>query len=369
VSSGPDTQAAFELLRLSASRVSADIAVVEVEGRFARASGRFARRPQLVIETGDRRVQHDPVHREDLGGRWRGTYAVPADALESADSLALGIRGALLELPPPDVDEGDRFAALAREANALRRALEAAELDAAEAEGRLRERVDAAEYAAITARDEARAEAQRGREESAAELTRVREEADAELARVRELLARVGEELARVREEADASAAQLEQARGESEAELARGRQEAEERAAAAEQRAAAAEERSAALEIDAAAARDAQADERRRAEAAVADLQASLEQARADEPPTGDEPLATETQPITLASDRDGDDDDDGDEPTQAVPALGRRRRSEQPPPEGWVPIHREPSAARWVAVAALLLFFVVLLLLLGFL
>jgi len=314
------------------------------------------------------------VHREDLGGRWRGTYAVPADALENADSLALGIRGALLELPPPDVDEGDRFAALAREANALRRALEAAELDAAEAEGRLRERVDAAEYAAITARDEARAEAQRGREESAAELTRVREEADAELARVREELARVREEadaeLARVREEADAelarvrddSAAQLEQARGESEAELARGRQEAEERAAAAE-------ERAAALEIDAAAARDAQADERRRAEAAVADLQASLEQARADEPPTGDEPLATETQPITLASDRDGDDDEDGDEPTQAVPALGRRRRSGQPPPEGWVPIHREPSAARWIAVAALLLFFVVLLLLLGFL
>jgi hypothetical protein len=191
-------------------------------------------------------------------------------------------------------------------------------------------------------------------------LARVREESAAELERVRE-----------------ESAAELERARGESAAELARGRDEAEERAAAAEQRAAAAEERAAALEIDAATARDAQADERRRSEAAVTELQASLERAQAragealpeddpliqDEPPAGVAPAADETQPLVLAR------GDGGDDPTHAVPALGRRRRGATPPPEGWVPIHREPSAARWVAVASLLLFFVVLLLLLGFL
>jgi hypothetical protein len=397
---------AFELLRLSASRVNADVTVVEIEGRFA-GGGRFARRPRLVVETEDGRLEHAPVHAETVAGRWRGTYAVPADAFD-AGTLGLGVRGTLLALPEPDVDERDRFAALARETNALRRALEAAETYAASVEMELRERVDAAEHAAVIARRESQADIARAREEAEvdaeARLRAVDEDAQERVAAAEAAAAMRIEEAeaaAALRiEEAEAAAAlQIEEAQRRADDERERA-DDAVRRAVDAEQRAAEAEQRADALEVDAGAARDAHAEERRRAELAIAALQSSLDEARAQagaaapRPPEHDETLSMDVSraaavdpgaddPTTdhVTADRVTTDDPTTDDrtaavamtadPTTAVPVPGRaprRRDDERDPREGWVPMHRQPSPARWVAVAALLAFVLVLLVLLGF-
>ncbi|HWH93423.1 MAG TPA: hypothetical protein VNT03_06140, partial [Baekduia sp.] len=130
------SRAPFELLRFTAAPVVGALVVLELEGRFAQ-SGRFSRQPVLVLDRGEgrARLEFSPVRTALDRGRWRGAYAVPADAFAGA-RLALGVRGTLLELPAADEpDDGERLTALAREANALRRALEAAEADAATARG------------------------------------------------------------------------------------------------------------------------------------------------------------------------------------------------------------------------------------------
>lgn len=150
--------AQFELRRFEAAPVTGAIVVLEVEGRF-RQSTRFSRQPVLVIEPGEdrRRIELQPVRTHADGQRWNASYAVAAEVLTDAAHLALGVRGTLLELPAPDEpDDGERLTALAREANALRRQLEAAEADAAAAREEAA-RVTADRDAAVTA---ARAEAQ-----------------------------------------------------------------------------------------------------------------------------------------------------------------------------------------------------------------
>ena len=114
----------------------------------------------LVVEPADDRPRLElaPVRAEVHDAYWRGAYAIPAEALPGA-RFALGLRGTLLELPAPDVlDDTDRLTALAREANSLRRALEAAEAEAATA----RAEADAASAelgtAVLAARDGALAE-------------------------------------------------------------------------------------------------------------------------------------------------------------------------------------------------------------------
>src|SRR4051794_1326731 len=399
---------AFELLRLSASRVNADVTVVEIEGRFA-GGGRFARRPRLVVETDDGRLEHAPVHAETVAGRWRGTYAVPGDAFD-AGTLGLGVRGTLLALPEPDVDERDRFAALARETNALRRALEAAETYAASVEMELRERVDAAEHAAVIARRESQADVARAREEAEVDAAAQLRAADEDL---QERVAAAEAAAARHVEDAEAAAAlQIEEAQRRAAEERERA-EEAARQAVEAEQRAAEAEQRADALEVDAGAARDAHAEERRRAELAIAELQSSLDDARAqaaeavaatpqpsghdetrpmDMSRTGDgDPVPDDAAPddaaavVATTSDRWASDpttddwttagptpaDPPTEDPTTAVPVVGRaprRRKDDRDTREGWVPMHRQQSPARWVAVAALLAFIIVLLVLLGF-
>jgi hypothetical protein len=136
-------RAPFELLAFTAAPVAGGLIVVKLEGRFTPANGRFTRQPVLVVESSDDRPRLElaPIRARRDDGRWRGVYAIPAEAMPDA-RLALGVRGTLLELPAPDEpDDSDRLSVLAREANNLRRALEAAEADAAEA----RARADAAE--------------------------------------------------------------------------------------------------------------------------------------------------------------------------------------------------------------------------------
>jgi hypothetical protein len=152
--------AQFELRRFEATPVTGAIVLVELEGRF-RQSTRFGRPPVLVIDPGEdrRRVELQPVRTSADGQRWQASYAVPAEALTATARLALGIRGTLLELPAPDEpDDGQRLTALAREANTLRRELEAAEAGAAERIAALEQEVAEAHRLAASAAETARAE-------------------------------------------------------------------------------------------------------------------------------------------------------------------------------------------------------------------
>jgi hypothetical protein len=185
-------RAPFELLAFTAAPVAGALAVIEVEGRFAaQGNGRFTRRPVLVVEADDDRPRLElaPVRAELRDTYWRGAYAVPAEALSGA-RFALGLRGTLLELPAPDgAEETDRLSALAREANGLRRALEAAEANAvtarAEADATAAELGAAAEQRATDAEararvaDEAARAADAGTEVLRAELAEERERARA----------------------------------------------------------------------------------------------------------------------------------------------------------------------------------------------
>jgi hypothetical protein len=162
VTSEARKRAPFELLAFTAAPAAGALVVIELEGRFAASAqnGRFIRRPVLVVEAADDRPRLElaPVRAELRDAYWRGAYAIPAEALTGA-SFALGLRGTLLELPPPDEsDTTDRLTALAREANSLRRALEAAEAET----GHARAEADATSAelgaAVLAARDSALAE-------------------------------------------------------------------------------------------------------------------------------------------------------------------------------------------------------------------
>jgi hypothetical protein len=309
-------RAPFELLAFTAAAVASGLVVIEVEGRFTTQNGRFTRQPVLVVELGgDRpRLELAPTRATRDDGRWHGVYAIPAEAMPDA-RLALGVRGTLLELPTPDVpdetdpDETDRLSALAREANSLRRALEAAEADAATA--RAEADANAAELgsAVLAARDGALAE-------SADRIATL----EVELAEARRTAA---EQVAAAREQADA-----------------------EQRVTDAEQR------------ITDADARATHADARARAAAKAARAaEAGTEVLRAE--------LAEERQRARAVVPEDPD--------ATSVSRLAARSGGHRPtvdptaPPPHTVP---DRSPTHWIAVGALVLFaFVLLGLLAGFL
>lgn len=112
----------FELERFSASPVTADVVLLELEGRLAGAPARAATRLLVEPAIGARR-EHAPVGAVMLDGLLRASFAVPAADVEGS-ALALAVGGRLLELPAPDpVSAADRTVVLAREVNALRHEL------------------------------------------------------------------------------------------------------------------------------------------------------------------------------------------------------------------------------------------------------
>jgi chemotaxis protein histidine kinase CheA len=253
------TRAPFELLRFTAAPVTGALVVLELDGRF-RSAGRFARHPLLVVEPGGdrRRLELAPVRTVVDGQHWHGEYAVPAEALGASARLALGLRGTLLELPAPDeLGDGERLATLAREANGLRRALEAAEAEAAAAreqaaaaEGRLEEavaaaraeaaaasaeRIDALEHEVVETHRLSARDVEEARTTAIADVT-ARAEAAEQHAEDAETWSRAAEEALQAAQ-ARAEAAEAARAEAEERAQVAEAaRAEAEERAQLAEQ-------------------------------------------------------------------------------------------------------------------------------------
>jgi hypothetical protein len=247
----------FEVLRFTVEPVSAEVALLELEGRFRAETRRRLGIPRLMAESDDGSHEVAPAaaeqaHAEPDGGLWRASYAVALELLDDGSfALAVG-RELLVGLPAPDPAEGtgEREVRLAREANALRRTADEARAAAAAAlasvgtEREAREATDAELAEARMARDDhARRAASLDdelaqlRREHAAELVRRDEERTAALANRDEEATRAADE--RVAElEAEAAEARrgLRAARAEAEAmrrELERERERAEAAAAA----------------------------------------------------------------------------------------------------------------------------------------
>jgi hypothetical protein len=157
----------FEVLRFAAAPVSAEVVLLEVEGRFRADPRRRLGVPRLVVEQADRSREVAPAAADEAlagpdGTLWRASYAVALDLLDDGEfSLAVG-RELLLGLPAPDLGDGadDREVRLAREANALRRttdearAAAAAALASAGSERQAREAAEAEMAEARLARDD-----------------------------------------------------------------------------------------------------------------------------------------------------------------------------------------------------------------------
>ena len=221
----------FEVLRFTVEPVSAEVALLELEGRFRAETRRRLGVPRLMAESdeGSREVAPaaaSEAQAEPDGGLWRASYAVALEILDDGSfALAVG-RELLVGLPAPDLAEtsGEREVRLAREANALRRTADEARAAAAAAlasvgtERQAREATEAEMAEARMARDDhARRAASLDdelaqlRREHAAELVRRDEEQAAALAGRDEEAARVAEE--RVAElEAEAAEARREPA-------------------------------------------------------------------------------------------------------------------------------------------------------------
>jgi hypothetical protein len=193
----------FEVLRFGAVPVSAEVALLELEGRFRGDARRRLGLPRLVAER-DRDVLELPpaaaleamAEPEGDGAPWRASYAVGLELLEQA-SFALALGRDLLDLPAPDVagSASDREVRLAREANALRRTADeareaaAAALASTGAERRGREEAEGQVAEARLARDDLSRrvagledELAAVRRDHAAELVRRDEELQAALA-------------------------------------------------------------------------------------------------------------------------------------------------------------------------------------------
>jgi hypothetical protein len=330
-------RAPFELLAFTAASVASGLVVVEIEGRFTTQNGRFTRQPVLVVEpSGDRpRLELAPTRATRDDGRWRGVYAIPAEAMPDA-RLALGVRGTLLELPAPDEPgDTDRLSALAREANSLRRALEAAEADVATA----RAEADAT-AADLGARDGA----------LAASSHRIAT-LETELA---EALRRAAEQVTAAREHADGARAEAIAAQEDAVAE-------ARARADAAERRVTDAEQRATDAEARARTAKKAA----RAAEAGTEVLRAELaEERERSRSAIAEAPDATA---VRRAASRSGRRNPTADPIAPASPRTTQPRDPTAPATP-----HRTParSPTHWIAVGALVLFaFVLLGLLAGFL
>ena len=229
----------FEVLRFTVEPVSAEVALLELEGRFRAETRRRLGVPRLMAESdeGSREVAPaaaNEAQAEPDGGLWRASYAVALEILdEGSFALAVG-RELLVGLPAPDLAEttGEREVRLAREANALRRtsdearAAAAAALASAGTERQAREATEAEMAEARMARDDhARRAASLDEElaqlrrEHAAELVRRDEEQVAALAGRDEEAARVAEErVAELEAEAAEARRSLRTARAEAEA-------------------------------------------------------------------------------------------------------------------------------------------------------
>jgi hypothetical protein len=337
------SRAPFELRHFTAAAVSADLAVVELEGTFGGSRGRFARQPVLVVEEpGAPRAELAPVRTRHDGDRWRGTYAAALGAVDGG-TFALGLRGVLYDLPAPDVaTDADRLAAVAREANALRRRVEALEAE----------------------RDAARAEAARARAELDGAVTAAREEVAAQSAEriddlEREVVAAHQTAAGDAEEARTAALAERQAAVADLEQRLADER----ERAEVAEARAEAAEERERHEAAGADVLRAELAEERERAQAAIAELQQRLDEERGDEPRTTVAPSRAAGPDPTQAMDGPAEDDDE----SGPVPITRRPPPRHEPPPTPPIQ-HHGPSLSPWIAVAALFVFaFLVVALVLG--
>ena len=201
--------APFEVLGFTAAAASDDVAVVELTGRFDGAPD--ARPARLLVEGDGRRVELPATAAARDGATWRATFAVPLDLAERG-AYALAMRGMVLDLPDPDrVD--DRVAAMARELNRQRRAVEAAEARAAaataDADARATAQVRAAEEQADAALAEARsrADARVGAAEAEANAAR------GQLAQVERRVAEAEERTLAVRRELDGVRGELDHER------------------------------------------------------------------------------------------------------------------------------------------------------------
>jgi hypothetical protein len=328
----------FEVLRFTVEPVSAEVALLELEGRFRAETRRRLGVPRLMAESdeGSREVAPaaaNEAQAEPDGGLWRASYAVALEVLDDGSfALAVG-RELLVGLPAPDLAEtsGEREVRLAREANALRRtsdearAAAAAALASAGTERQAREATEAEMADARMARDDhARRAASLDEElaqlrrEHAAELVRRDEERAAALAGRDEEAARVAEE--RVGElEAEAAEARrsLRTARAEAEA-MRRDLEHERERAEAAE----AAVRRGRVTELDGEPVQRGDADDADSAErdtaVVVPDGDEALAAARADanedetdsfEPPAGEPATEVAERPRGRSADRPQDD------------------------------------------------------------
>jgi hypothetical protein len=229
----------FEVLRFTVEPVSAEVALLELEGRFRAETRRRLGIPRLMAETDDGADEVAPAaaseaQAEPDGGLWRASYAVALDLLDDGSfALAVG-RELLVGLPAPDFAEAtsEREVRLAREANALRRTADEARAAAAAAlasvgtERQAREAIDAEMAEARMARDDhARRAASLDdelaqlRRDHAADLVRYDEEQAAALAGRDEDAARAAEErVAELEAEAAEARRQLRAARAEAEA-------------------------------------------------------------------------------------------------------------------------------------------------------
>jgi hypothetical protein len=245
----------FEVLRFTVEPVSAEVALLELEGRFRAETRRRLGVPRLMAESdeGSREVAPaaaNEAQAEPDGGLWRASYAVALEILDDGSfALAVG-RELLVGLPAPDLAEtsGEREVRLAREANALRRTADEARAAAAAAlasvgtERQAREATEAEMAEARMARDDHARRASslddelaQLRREHAAELVRRDEEQAAALAGRDEEAARAAEErVAELEAEAAEARRSLRAARAEAEA-LRRDLERERERAEAAE--------------------------------------------------------------------------------------------------------------------------------------
>jgi hypothetical protein len=229
----------FEVLRFTVEPVSAEVALLELEGRFRAETRRRLGIPRLMAETDEGAHEVAPAaaneaQAEPDGGLWRASYAVALELLDDGSfALAVG-RELLVGLPAPDFAEAtsEREVRLAREANALRRTSDEARAAAAAAlasvgtERQARDKTEAEMADARMARDDhARRAASLDEEltqlrrDHAAELVRRDEEQAAALAGRDEEAARAAEErVAELEAEAAEARRQLRAARAEAEA-------------------------------------------------------------------------------------------------------------------------------------------------------
>ena len=196
----PRTAAPFEVLRFAVVATGGDAALLELEGRFVPEAWPADHHPRLVVDgVDDRRLEVTPTTAVGgaRDGSWRAGFAVPLAALD-ARGFALALPRLLVELPIPDVvgDGAPQLVRLAREANALRRDLDAARERAAVAEAPLAAARARADEQIAAVRERAEAEGARARSEVQEELAAARAQADEERARAAEERERLEQELA-----------------------------------------------------------------------------------------------------------------------------------------------------------------------------